>query len=135
MQLSVQNSKNYLGIEKKYETLFQYINQSDYSHLQQTYMNALLKQNKLVKLKLYILNNHIEKKEFWLNLVDLQIGDTCKAVIYFTEHLPEKKSNLCLVMLHLSRIRHPLTKKIMTELAKPRLMKYKQQLLILPKKF
>ena len=59
-------------------------------------MNALLKQNKLVKLKLYILNNHIEKKEFWLNLVDLQIGDTCKAVIYFTEHLPEKKSNLCL---------------------------------------
>ena len=116
--ISVQNSKNYLGIEKKYETLFQYINQSDYSHLQQTYMNALLKQNKLVKLKLYILNNHIEKKEFWLNLVDLQIGDTCKAVIYFTEHLPEKKSNLCLVMLHLSRIRHPLTKKIMTELAK-----------------
>ena len=89
--ISVQNSKNYLGIEKKYETLFQYINQSDYSHLQQTYMNALLKQNKLVKLKLYILNNHIEKKEFWLNLVDLQIGDTCKAVIYFTEHLPENQ--------------------------------------------
>lgn len=130
----LKDSSNYLGIEQKYETLFKYIKHNEHSALQQTYMNALFRQNKLVKLKNYILTNHIQEKEWWLHRINLQIGNLRDAAAYFGENYSEEKPILYLAMLHLARLNHPSTKKLIAKLSEENLSSIQKALIDIAKK-